>query len=101
MTFQYDEEVVHEDENHEAKWVTYEYEVAGGELGDALVEVLTDLYFGELIKSGVPRDKVKQAIDTFIFEIDYETLANEFEERLAAHFREEARRQFREKMNLI
>ena len=101
MTFQYDEEVVQADENHEAKWVTYEFEAAGTVLGDALVEVITDLYFGALIKSGVSRDTVKVCVETMVYEVDYETLAEEFKERLSDYFRKIARRQFRERMNLI
>lgn len=101
MTFQYEKEVVCEDEYHDGKWVTYEYEATGRELGDALVEVITDLYFGAVIKSGVSCDTVRACVETMIYEVDYETLAEEFEERLSDYFQEEAWRNFRERMNLI
>lgn len=96
MTFQYEEEVVVGNGNYDEKWVTYEYEATGRELGDALVEVITDLYFGVLIKSGVSRDRVKVCVETMVYEVDYETLAEEFKDRLSDYFREQAQRQFRD-----
>lgn len=65
-------------------------------LGDALVAVITDLYFGVLIKSGVSRDRVKVCVDTMVYELDYETLAEEFKERLCDYFQKRAQRQFRD-----
>lgn len=95
MTFTYDEEV------KDGEWTSFEYEATGRALGDALVEVLTDLYFGALIKGGVPRDKVKQCVDTYVYDNDPDELARDYSERLKDYFAKLARERNREAREIV